>query len=108
MAGPRLFAITDAVTETTEGPYRHMLAGDKYECNGTLSGSAISMHQAFINLVQHAGIDKDEALRMCSLYPAKALNTDHCYGMIANGYKALFVSLNNDFSDPVLVTAPAE
>jgi len=28
--GKRLFAITDAVTETNVGPYQHQLAGDKY------------------------------------------------------------------------------
>lgn len=69
--GERLFAITDAVTETITGPYRHQLNVDRYECNGVLSGSALTMHQAFLNLVHHAGIEAEEALRMCSLYPAQ-------------------------------------
>lgn len=80
--GKRLFAITDAVTETNVGPYQHQLAGDKYECNGVLSGSALSMHKAFKNLVQHAGVEVEEALRMCSLYPAEVLNCDDQYGKI--------------------------
>jgi N-acetylglucosamine-6-phosphate deacetylase len=71
----RLFAITDAVTDTSEGPYRHKLVGDRYECNDTLSGSALSMYQAFYNLVTAVGIDKGEAHRMCSLYPAQVLGT---------------------------------
>ena len=80
--GDRLFAITDAVTETSSGPYRHQLAGEKFECNGTLSGSALSMHKAFKNLVTYAGIEVAEALRMCSLYPAQVLRCDHQYGRI--------------------------
>jgi N-acetylglucosamine-6-phosphate deacetylase len=40
----RLFAITDAVTETNEGFYQHTLDGDKYTANGILSGSALTMH----------------------------------------------------------------
>lgn len=91
LMGERLFAITDAVTETTEGAYRHHRVGDKYECNGTLSGSAISMHQAFINLVEKAGIEVEEALRMCSLYPARLLGMGHLYGRIASGTVAQFV-----------------
>jgi N-acetylglucosamine-6-phosphate deacetylase len=83
LMGSRLFAITDAVTETSEGPYRHQHAGNRFECNGTLSGSALSMHQAMTNLVQHGGFSLEEALRMCSLYPAKVLGIDHQYGRIA-------------------------
>lgn len=80
--GNRLFAITDAVTETNSGPYQHQSAGDKYECNGVLSGSALSMHQAFKNLVNEVGIETGEALRMCSLYPAQVLRCDDKYGKI--------------------------
>lgn len=91
----RLFAITDAVTETATGPYQHVLAGDKYECNGVLSGSALSMHQAFLNLVQHVGIEIGEALKMCSLYPAMLLQCDNRYGKIAPGYSAQIILLDH-------------
>lgn len=94
--GERLFAITDAVTETTEGPYRHEKNGDKYECNGTLSGSAISMFEAYRNLVEQAGIEKGEALRMCSLYPAKMLGVDRAYGRIAPGCNLALVWVNEN------------
>ncbi len=94
LMGDRLFAITDAVTETLEGPYQHHLVGDKYECNGTLSGSAISMYDAFYNLVMQVEIDVEEALRMCSLYPARALKMAHLYGKIAPGFAAQFVVLD--------------
>jgi N-acetylglucosamine-6-phosphate deacetylase len=92
--GDRLFAITDAVTETNTGPYQHQLAGDKYECNGVLSGSALSMHKAFKNLVDGAGIGLDEALRMCSLYPAQVLGCDDWFGRIVPQAAGQFLVLN--------------
>jgi N-acetylglucosamine-6-phosphate deacetylase len=102
--GHRLFAITDAVTETTSGPYQHQLADNKYESNGILSGSAISMHQALVNLVHQVRIDPDEALRMCSLYPAEVLGCHKQYGRIAPGYTAQFLVLNNDLSVAEIIT----
>lgn len=92
--GKRLFAITDAVTETDSGPYQHRLAQDKYECNSVLSGSALSMHKAFKNLVQKAGIETEEALRMCSLYPAQLLGCDDVYGKIIPQAAGQFIVLN--------------
>lgn len=94
LMGSRLFAITDAVTETTEGGYQHQLVGDKYEANGILSGSALTMHAAFYNLVQHVGVDVPEALRMCSRYPAAVMGLDNKYGKIEPGYAASFVVLD--------------
>ena len=91
----RLFVITDAVTETDTGPYQHYLAGDKYESAGILSGSALTMQKALSNLVQHVGVPLDEALRMCSLYPAKAMGLQGELGMLAPGYRADMTLLNN-------------
>lgn len=87
----RLFVITDAVTTTTSGYYQHNLVGDKYESNHILSGSALTMEKAVDNLVNHCGIELEEAFRMCSLYPAKVLGLDGELGMIEKGYKANFV-----------------
>lgn len=94
----RLFAITDAVTETTEGVYPHQLAGNKYESNGILSGSALNMHKAFVNLVRYANIPVEEALRMCSLYPAQVMKIDDQYGKIGPGYAAQFVQLDKSLN----------
>ena len=104
LMGDRLFAITDAVTETTDGPYQHHLSGDKYECNGTLSGSAISMYDAFYNLVTKVGIETEEALRMCSLYPAQILGESRLYGKIAPGSTAQFVRLNKQLKLVEIIT----
>ena len=89
----RLFAITDAVTGTTEGYYRHQRDGDKYTADGILSGSALTMYKALQNLVHHVGIETGEALRMCSLYPAQLMQLDDKLGKIAAGYPAKMVLL---------------
>jgi len=88
--GRRLFAITDAVTDTDRGPYQHHSAGEWYEAGGVLSGSALSMHKAFKNLVEHCGLDVDEALRMCSTYPAQVSGCDQ-HGKISPGASAVLL-----------------
>ena len=90
----RLFIITDAVTETSDGLYPHKLAGDKYESNGILSGSALTMARGVKNLVDRINIELSEALRMASLYPARLLGMSNKLGMIKKGYKADMVFLD--------------
>ncbi len=91
----RLFAITDAVTSTTEGHYPHELVGDRYMSSNILSGSALTMGKALQNLVTYAGIDLQEALRMVSYYPAKLLGINHNNGIIEKGHKANFIALDD-------------
>lgn len=95
----RLFAITDAVTTTSQGYYQHQPEGDKYTADKILSGSALTMYKALQNLVNHCGIELGEALRMCSLYPAQVMNMDNELGRIAKGYKAMMVLLPQSLSD---------
>ncbi len=85
----RLFVITDAVTETGSGFYQHTLVGDKYESGGILSGSALTMNKATKNLVDHCCIELDEALRMCSLYPARVMGMDDRLGFFHKLYPVL-------------------
>jgi N-acetylglucosamine-6-phosphate deacetylase len=92
----RLFLITDAVTETNEGPYPHELNGDKYESNGILSGSVLTMMKAVKNCVEKCDIPLDKALRMASLYPAKVLEIDNETGKIEKGFKADFVMIDEN------------
>ncbi len=91
----RLFVITDAVTETVAGPSPHHLVGDKYELNGILSGSALTMAKSAQNLVQKVGIELDEALRMVSLYPAQVMKKADHMGKIEKGYEANLVMLDD-------------
>lgn len=94
----RLFVITDAVTDTADGPYPHTKAGDKYESNGILSGSALQMNEAVRNLVKHAGIDTGEALRMCSLYPARVLKDKTITGQLRVGDPANITVMDGEFN----------
>jgi N-acetylglucosamine-6-phosphate deacetylase len=105
MMGERLFAITDAVTETHEGFYRHTLEGDRYTSNGILSGSALTMHKAFLNFVRHCSMSVEEALRMCSLYPARVINMPHKLGSLQQGYSADMIVLDNDLQLLKVITS---
>lgn len=91
----RLFLITDAVTETTEGVYKHIFSNDRYTLpDGTLSGSALTMIKAVNNCVDHVGMAFEEALCMASLYPARVAKLDQQLGKIEKGYKADLVCLS--------------
>ncbi len=92
--GERLFVITDAVTETSQGQYPHTLRGDKYEAGGILSGSALTMLKAAQNLITYARADREEAFRMCSLYPARVMGLDQQYGKIQKGYTSSMLLLD--------------
>jgi N-acetylglucosamine-6-phosphate deacetylase len=102
--GDRLFVITDAVAETTVGPYPHHLVGDRYESNGILSGSALTMISSVKNLVDKAGINLEEALRMVSTYPAKAIQINNLLGTIAIGQPANLVCLSETLEIENLIT----
>lgn len=94
--GERLFCITDAVTTSSTGFYQHKLVGDKYESAGTLSGSALTQLKSINNLVEQAGIDVGEAIRMCALYPAQIMQQKHITGTIAINENADLLCLSAD------------
>lgn len=96
--GNRLFAITDAVTDTTTGAYPHQLNGDKYESSGILSGSALTMLTGMQKLHQQCNIELGEAIRMCSLYPAQVIQQQGITGMLKQGQKADWIGLNAQLS----------
>lgn len=95
----RLFFITDAVTEIKEGEYIHLFREDRYSLpDGTLSGSSLTMMQAVKNVVSHASIPMEEALRMASVYPAKLLGKKFRLGKIEKGYEGSFVVFDNEMN----------
>ena len=59
------------------------------------------MWKAVKNVVNHAGIDLDEALRMASTYPAMVIDQGHRWGKIAVGYDAAMVVFDGDGSGSV-------
>ena len=94
----RLFLITDAVTDTEEGLYQHKRDGDKYVCDGILSGSALTMLDAVKNCIQKVGIKEEEALRMATVYPARILGIDDKSGMIKVGHQSQLTILDNGWN----------
>lgn len=92
----RLFCITDAVTTTTTGLYRHELVGDKYECDGVLSGSALTQIKSVNNLVEEVGVELGDAVCMCSVYPAQVMQKENMTGTIEVNKNADLLCLNSD------------
>lgn len=74
--------------------YRNGLCVDE---NGTLSGSALTMIEGVANLVEHVGVALDEALRMATLYPARAIGVDKQLGSIAPGMVANLTAFTHDY-----------
>jgi len=74
--------------------YRNRLCVDE---NGTLSGSALTMIEGVRNLVEHVGIALDEALRMATLYPARAIGVDKKLGTLAAGKVANLTAFTRDY-----------
>jgi N-acetylglucosamine-6-phosphate deacetylase len=94
--GDRLFFITDAVTEIREGNYQHIFKGDRFTLpDGTLSGSCMTMSGTFKNAVTRSEIPLEEALKMCSLYPALLLKKPSL-GMIETGQPAGFIVIHKE------------
>jgi len=99
LLGPKLFIITDAVTEASEGVYQHVFTGDRYTMpDGTLSGSSLTMLRSVQNAVEQVGITLAEAVNMASLYPAALIGQDDRTGMIKKGYSADFVVFDKTYT----------
>jgi N-acetylglucosamine-6-phosphate deacetylase len=77
------------------GEYK--ISYDNGQCitNGNvLAGSGLDMASAVRNCIQKVGIDKGEALRMASAYPATLLGVNDKIGYIKPGFKANLVIFN--------------
>ncbi|ALB66072.1 N-acetylglucosamine-6-phosphate deacetylase [Cronobacter dublinensis 1210] len=74
--------------------YRNGLCVDE---NGTLSGSALTMIEGVRNLVEHVNIALDEALRMATLYPARAMGVAHRLGSVEAGKVANLTAFTRDY-----------
>jgi N-acetylglucosamine-6-phosphate deacetylase len=98
LLGEKLFLITDAVEESSVGPYLHVKGEDRFTLpDGTLSGSKLTLLQAVKNCVQHCGIPLDEALRMASTYPANLLGAKDL-GRFEPGAKANLLLFDENFN----------
>ncbi|EGQ7994410.1 N-acetylglucosamine-6-phosphate deacetylase [Vibrio vulnificus] len=104
--GEKLVLVTDATAPAGANMDYFIFVGKKVyyrdgKCvdeNGTLGGSALTMIEAVQNTVEHVGIALDEALRMATLYPAKAIGVDAQLGRIKKGYIANLTVFDRDFN----------
>ncbi|HAS6349835.1 TPA: N-acetylglucosamine-6-phosphate deacetylase [Vibrio vulnificus] len=104
--GEKLVLVTDATAPAGANMDYFIFVGKKVyyrdgKCvdeNGTLGGSALTMIEAVENTVEHVGIALDEALRMATLYPAKAIGVDAYLGRIKKGYVANLTIFDREFN----------
>ncbi|MGF1729576.1 N-acetylglucosamine-6-phosphate deacetylase [Photobacterium kasasachensis] len=105
MKGEKLVLVTDATAPAGADIDHFIFVGKKVyyrdgKCvdeNGTLGGSALTMIEAVQNSVEHAGIALDEAIRMATLYPARAIGADKTLGAIKKGMVANLAIFDRDF-----------
>jgi N-acetylglucosamine-6-phosphate deacetylase len=103
--GDKLVLVTDATAPAGASMEYFIFVGKKVyyrdgKCvdeNGTLGGSALTMIEAVQNSVEHVGIALDEALRMATLYPAKAIGVEEKLGKIKPGMVANLAVFDRDF-----------
>ncbi|MDN3613517.1 N-acetylglucosamine-6-phosphate deacetylase [Vibrio gallaecicus] len=104
--GEKLVLVTDATAPAGADMEYFIFVGKKVyyrdgKCvdeNGTLGGSALTMIEAVQNTVEHAGIALDEALRMATLYPAKAIGVESKLGRIKKDLVANLAVFDRDFN----------
>jgi len=102
-ASGKLFLVTDAMPPVGSSRDTFTLNGETITCrdgrcvnaNGTLAGSALDMAAAVRHTIAQAGIERAEALRMASTWPADFLRLHATHGRIAPGCRADFVVLDD-------------
>lgn len=106
--GERLVLVTDATAPAGApegfeqfdfcGATVYYRDGQCVDENGTLGGSALTMIEGVENLVKQVGLPLDEALRMATLYPARAIGWDSRLGSIQVGKVANLTVFDQDFT----------
>jgi len=105
LKGDKLVLVTDATAPAGADIQEFIFAGKTIyyrdglcvDENGVLSGSALTMIEAVQNSVEHVGIALDEALRMATLYAARAIGVDAQLGSIEAGKVANLTAFTHDF-----------
>lgn len=105
--GERLCLVTDAVAPAGApsgfdafdfcGTTVYYRDGKCVDANGTLGGSALTMVEGVANLVRHVGLPLDEALRMATLYPARAIGVHDRLGSLDPGKIANLAIFDADY-----------
>ena len=103
--GDKLCIVTDATAAAGSdiesfifvGKTVYVRDGKCYDANGTLGGSSVTMIESVENAVKKVGISLDETLRMCNLYPARAIGVDDHLGSIDADKIANLTVFTHDF-----------
>ena len=103
--GDKLCIVTDATAAAGSdiesfifvGKTVYVRDGKCYDANGTLGGASVTMIESVENAVKKVGISLDETLRMCNLYPARAIGVDDHLGSIEAGKIANLTVFTHDF-----------
>ncbi len=104
--GDKLVIVTDAVAPAgTKDMEYFIFVGKKVwykdgKCVdefGSLGGAAITMIESIRNMMQHTDLTLDEVLRMCTLYPARAIHVEDKLGSIEVGKIANLAAFNSQF-----------
>ncbi len=102
----RCLLITDAMpcvgadqkTFELNGQAINISDGKCVTADGTLAGSSLDMASAVRYTEDVLGVDRAEAVRMASQYPAEAIGLGDQIGRIAPGYRANFVIADHDLN----------
>ena len=103
--GDKLVVITDATAAAGADISEFIFVGKKvtvkegkcYDEFGALGGASVTMIESIQNLIHHTDLSLDEILRMCTLYPAKAIGVDDKLGSIAVGKVANLAIFDQQF-----------
>ncbi|AUI66923.1 MULTISPECIES: N-acetylglucosamine-6-phosphate deacetylase [Glaesserella] len=104
--GDKLVIVTDAVAPAgTKDMEYFIFVGKKVlykdgKCVdefGSLGGAAITMIESIRNMMQNTDLTLDEVIRMCTLYPARAIHVEDTLGSIESGKIANLTAFNNQF-----------
>jgi N-acetylglucosamine-6-phosphate deacetylase len=103
--GPgHIFLVTDAMSQTgtdletltLNGRTIYRDNGALRLADGTLAGADLDMIDAVNYMIDTIGLSMDEALRMASLYPARAMGISGEYGHLQSGAYSNFVHLTDE------------
>ena len=103
--GDKLVVVTDATAAAGADISEFIFVGKKvtvkegkcYDEFGALGGASVTMIESIQNLIHHTDLSLDEILRMCTLYPAKAIGVDDKLGSIAVGKVANLAIFDQQF-----------
>ena len=88
-------AMSSIIVDGYHVNYNAVKTAKKIMGDRTLSGSALTQLKSVQNLMEHVGVDFEEAIKMCSVYPARVMQKKEMSGSIQIGETAALICLND-------------